>query len=81
MSYHRDREINNAIVRLLDALCSWERNTGRRSVLLLIPYEADEPIIFAEDGKPVDGTRWLSAEDFIRYLKIVLEERRKGGDS
>lgn len=32
---HPDREVNQALVRLNDALCSWERSTGRESVLIL----------------------------------------------
>ena len=32
---HPDREVQQALIRLSDALCSWERNTGRQSVLIL----------------------------------------------
>lgn len=32
---HKEREINEALVRLLDALCTWERETGRESVFIL----------------------------------------------
>ena len=32
---HPDREVNAALIRLNDALCSWERATGRQSVLVL----------------------------------------------
>jgi hypothetical protein len=32
---HPDREVQNALIRLNDALCSWERATGRQSVLIL----------------------------------------------
>lgn len=30
-----DPEVRKAIVRLADALCSWERSTGRESVLII----------------------------------------------
>lgn len=32
---HPDREVSAAITRLCDALCTWERNTGRESVLII----------------------------------------------
>ena len=32
---HPDEEVNHAIVQLNDALCTWERNTGRQSVLII----------------------------------------------
>ena len=32
---HPDPEVRQALIRLTDALCTWERNTGRESVLIL----------------------------------------------
>ncbi len=32
---HPDPEINRALIKLCDALCQWERSTGRQSVLIL----------------------------------------------
>ena len=32
---HPDRDVNQALIRLNDALCTWERNTGVQSVLIL----------------------------------------------
>ena len=32
---HPDPEVGAAIIRLTDALCSWERSTGRESVLII----------------------------------------------
>ena len=32
---HPDKEVQSAIIRLNDALCSWERSTGRESILIL----------------------------------------------
>ncbi len=57
MSYHRLPEINSAIIRLLDALCTWERNTGNGSKLILVhDNEDDGKTLFAMDGKPVRHT-------------------------
>ena len=32
---HLDEKVQKAIIALDDALCSWERSTGRKSVLIL----------------------------------------------
>lgn len=32
---HPSDEVRAALIRLSDALCQWERNTGRQSVLIL----------------------------------------------
>jgi len=51
--YHMDKETSTIILQLLDRLCEWERDTGRRSTLILIPEAKDEDIILALDGKPI----------------------------
>ena len=35
MMQHPDLVVQEALVRLTDALCQWERATGRQSVLIL----------------------------------------------
>jgi hypothetical protein len=76
VSYHKDKEVNHSIVELLDALCQWERNTGRRSTLILIPHTSDETIVLAQDGKPL--TRLISDEHPAKYiLDLALKERGK----
>lgn len=48
---HPDREVQAALTRLLDALCTWERETGRESVLVL--REAGGGFVCrAQSGKP-----------------------------
>lgn len=32
---HINPDVNTALVRLNDALCTWERTTGRQSVLII----------------------------------------------
>ena len=39
---HPDREVQSAIIRLNDALCTWERATGRQSVLIIREQEGFE---------------------------------------
>jgi len=43
----------------MDALCTWERETGRGSKLLLVPDADDEEIVFAMDGKPVTHSPFI----------------------
>ncbi len=75
MSYHKDQEVNSAIIRLMDALCSWERNTGRGGKMFIIPDHFDdyEQIIFAMDGKPVSHSPFLLANQF-EQLKSRMED-------
>lgn len=47
---HPDGEVMKAIIRLTDALCSWERNTGRENVLII--REVEGFVYRAVNGKP-----------------------------
>jgi hypothetical protein len=47
---HPSPEVQQAIMRLSDALCSWERATGRQSVLIL--REQCGFVYRAQSGKP-----------------------------
>lgn len=85
MNWHRDKEVNRAFIGLMDALVSWERNTGRSSKLLFIPDADDEEIIFLMDGKPVSHTPFLIVNqlDMIKtrlVIKFGLQssERKQG---
>ena len=73
MTWHRDREVNQALIRLMDALCTWERHTGRGSKLLLIPNEDDEEILFVVDGKPVSHTPFLLINQLDQIKKRFSE--------
>jgi hypothetical protein len=77
MSYHRDPEVNQAIIRLLDALCMWERHCGRRSTLLLIPHEPDEPLFIAQDGKPLPSDQINAALADQIYVAAFRERKAK----
>jgi hypothetical protein len=50
MEQHPDAEVQKAIVRLSDALCMWERGTGRESVLII--REQGGFVFRAVNGKP-----------------------------
>lgn len=47
---HPDPGVRQALIRLSDALCSWERNTGRESVLIV--RETSGFVYRAVNGKP-----------------------------
>ena len=70
MIYHRDSEVNSAIIRLLDALCLWERDTGRNSSFVLMLEPEDGKVLWAMDGKPIP--HHISLENFIKteYRRI-----------
>ena len=73
MRWHPDPECDHAIVRLLDALCSWERSTGRESLLVLVPVESDEQVVVAHSGKPllVDEMSHENVCDHVRHMLEV----------
>lgn len=51
---HPDEDVRHAIIRLSDALCSWERNTGIESILII---RDDRGFCYrAQSGKPVDSS-------------------------
>lgn len=76
MAWHIEPNVDQAIIRLCDALCSWERATGRRSTLVLIPEMRDEELFIANDGKP------LPPDEISPELAVAnaMEMRRKSSD-
>lgn len=47
---HPDDDVQQALTKLCDALCTWERATGRRSILVL--REVGGFVFRADSGKP-----------------------------
>ena len=47
---HPDRDVSQALIKLCDALCTWERSTGHESVLIL--REQGGFVFRAMSGKP-----------------------------
>lgn len=70
MNYHKDREVNAALIRLMDALCEHERASGRGSTLILIPANLDEMNVVAVDGKP------QTTGNVEEFVKLALETRK-----
>lgn len=67
---HPDDEVQAALTRLLDALCSWERSTGRDSCLIL--REVGGFTVRAQSGKPLPEY-WTDAE----VLDLIPEGVRR----
>ncbi len=62
---HQCEEVEAAIVRLSDALCTWERNTGRDSVLII---RENGFVYRAASGKPGVPDDITDAEIMRRIL-------------
>ena len=67
MQQHPDAEVRSAIVRLCDALCSYERATGLESVLII--REQGGFVYRAMGGKPT-----IPVEISDESLLALLEE-------
>jgi len=64
---HADREVRSALIRLNDALCSWERHTGRESVLIL--REVGGFVHRSISGKPVtEGLNDITDAELIKNI-------------
>lgn len=56
---HANNDVQQAIIRLADALCSWERSTGIESVLIV----REKGFVFrAVNGKPIIKTDIVDAQ-------------------
>ena len=70
--WHKDSECEQALIRLNDALCTWERHTGRESTLILVPEEPDEPIVMSQSGKPLPENFSMTPS---QILAITMKRR------
>ena len=76
MPRHPDPDVQSALTRLIDALCNWERTTGRESLLLFVPVEGDEQIVMADSGKPVPG-RDLTTDTICDLVSNAVDAHYK----
>lgn len=63
-------DIEIAWRRLNDAICQWERETGRSYTAILVPHSDDEPVKMTLDGKPV-----LVSVTPERALEVAMASR------
>jgi len=64
MVLHASEDVRAAITRLSDALCSWERNTGIESVLII---REKDFVYRAINGKP-NVPEDLSDDDIVKTI-------------
>jgi len=77
-TWHINEECEAALVRLNDALCSFERATDRECTLILVPVEPDENIHMSQSGKPLPPDDDMSPEEI---LAMAMERRDAKKDS
>ena len=70
---HSDPDVQAALIRLCGLLCSWERATGRESLLIL--RETGGFQFRADCGKPLD-----SSLDDVTDEQLTQEFRHRGGE-
>lgn len=63
---HSDPDVETALIRLCDALCTWERSTGRESLLIL--RETGGYQFRADCGKPLDSDD-MTDEQLVQVLR------------
>ena len=86
MRWHKDPEVDRAFIRLIDSLCTWERNTFRGGTLVFIPDTIDhvEQIIFVQDGKPLPDEHWtrMAVLDAMKMrLQSLATTARKNNET
>jgi hypothetical protein len=72
--WHIDKECESALIRLNDALCSFERATEREYTLILVPESPDEKIHMSQSGKPLPENFCMSPEEI---LAMAMKRRKK----
>ena len=73
--WHIDSRCERAWIELDDAICAFERATGRKYTTLLVPHQPDEEIVMSQNGKPLPSLEpyGLSPED---VLDLAMGARR-----
>ena len=76
--WHIDQGCESALVRLNDALCSFERATGREYTLILVPETPDERIHMSQSGKPLPPNFSMSPEEILAIAMWRRAEKERG---
>jgi len=69
---HPSEEVTAALIRLNDALCQWERNTGQESILILRQANWGHRSI---NGKPLTG---ISVSEITDQQMLDMLGRNSG---
>lgn len=74
--WHLDERCNDALVKLDDALCTFERATSREYTLILVPKSPDEEIYMSQSGKPLSKDLGMSSMEILG-MALSRRERQK----
>ena len=66
---HPHEDVRAAMIRLLDTLTTWERSTGRHSVVIVKDEMGGQCRVL--DGRPVP--EFVTDEDLLRNFAILCE--------
>ncbi len=81
MRHHSDNEVNAAMIALLDALCSHERDSGRGSTIILVPHIDNEKVSVAINGKPSTGEKSATPHEITAALHMAYGYRPREKDA
>jgi len=62
---HVSDEVNAAVIRLCDAICSWERSTGREAIVIILGDDGYEHLSIS--GKPAG--EMTSIQDMLDFME------------
>jgi len=72
--YHKNKKINDTLMKLMEELCEDERYSGQKTTLVFIPQNKEEKILMIENGKPVPEEVTVTPQ---RIIEIAIMERNK----
>ena len=67
--WHINEECEAALIRLNDALCTFERATRRQYTLILVPESPDEKIHMFQSGKSLPHNYDMSPEEILALAR------------
>ena len=62
---HLDKACETALLRLDEELNQFERATGRKYTLILIPQALDEKIYISQNGRPLPDSIGISPQEVL----------------
>jgi len=62
---HLDKACANALLKLDEELSQFERTTGRKYTLILIPQTLDEKIHMSQNGRPLPDNIGISPQEVL----------------
>jgi len=73
--WYDDKEVQRHLDELLDRLCTLERMGGHGSTLVFISDDPNNPVLYAQDGKPFYPLENQTDLDVEIGVKLALKKR------